>query len=270
MSALDGAEKVVLFVKSQGMIKRGEKVLVAISGGIDSAFTAHSLAKAFEIGLFHIDLGIEGFSEESRKAVEKLAEDLGAPLFIYDLKKEWGLSLPEIAEKLGQSTCSVCGTIKRYYLLYAAAKYGYKVIATGHNLDDIVSFLIYSAGTGQRAALSPITETALGIRKIKPLYYFTEEKIEKYAKNLPYTKASCPFGENAPTKILRRCLKDIETVRPGFRKTLLNFFIGKMDRVKTMPNKCKYCGMPSSGSVCSVCRMRIKLGLPPEKPYNNK
>jgi len=256
----------VLFVKSQGMVKKGERVLVALSGGKDSVFLAYSLAQAFEIGLFHIDLGIGEFSKESREVVEGVAKDLGAPLFIYDLKKEWGLSLPEIARRLSKSPCSVCGTLKRYYSLYTAAKQGYDAVATGHNLDDVVSFLLYGAGTGQRPSLSPTTTTLLGIRKIKPLFYFPEEKIETYAKNLPHTRTSCPFGREAPTKAIRRCLKGIEERVPGFRKALLTFFLKNTPEEETSPNRCKYCGMPSYGNTCSVCKMRIKLGLPPEEP----
>ena len=260
------------------MWKEGSRVMVGVSGGKDSMLTLHVLSairekENIEVAAFHLDLSIPDYSSPSLDTIRKYTEDNDVPLFTYSLSKEWGMSLGEIAETLGRKPCSLCGLLKRYYLLKTAVKEGFDVVATGHNMDDILSFFLYNAATGGKRyfpSLLPKVKTIVGVIKVRPLYYLDENRIRKEVEALqvPYFPGKCPFSSMAPTGKIRKFLQEMEEERPGFKKTLLKFFLDVARQTPAeKPGKCKICGMPSSGEVCSVCKIKMKLGLDPKKLF---
>jgi len=281
-------ERVLGLIMGEKLVKRGDRVMVAVSGGKDSAVAAWILAKhaeelGIDVALLHLDQQIGGYSNPARDAVERLARQLRVPTYIHEWEKEWGMGLGEIAKRLRKAPCSICGTLKRYYQNILPKKLGYNVVATGHNLDDSVGFIINNLITGQTeyiAKLAPmLKETELTVRKIKPLFWIQEWEIRKFAedKGIPFTDARCPFQRTAPTYKIRRAFDEVETQRPGTRKAFVKntMRLAKAADVRateTKPKACKYCGAPTNGEVCAVCRMKIKLGLKPgeiKTPENN-
>jgi tRNA(Ile)-lysidine synthase TilS/MesJ len=82
--------RVLKAIKRYGLIKKGDKVLVAVSGGKDSASLLSALKKAseeldFNIIALHIDLGIGEYSKGNREAVVRLASQLGIKLLVFDV-----------------------------------------------------------------------------------------------------------------------------------------------------------------------------------------
>ena len=72
--------KVKKSIEKYKMLNKDEKILIAVSGGKDGHAAAWVLKKLdYNIELFHINLGIKGFSDESLKAVNELAEKLDVP-----------------------------------------------------------------------------------------------------------------------------------------------------------------------------------------------
>jgi tRNA(Ile)-lysidine synthase TilS/MesJ len=73
--------KVRKLVKQYNLLEPGDRVVVSVSGGKDSATLAKvmdvlSKEIGFEYALLHIDLGLGKYSEKSREASLKLAEIL--------------------------------------------------------------------------------------------------------------------------------------------------------------------------------------------------
>ena len=69
-------------------LNKKEKILVAMSGGKDSSVVAYLLHKlGYNIEGFHINLSMGEYSKRCLNAVEKLCEQLGIRLHIYDIKE---------------------------------------------------------------------------------------------------------------------------------------------------------------------------------------
>ncbi len=271
-------ERVLGLIKGQKLVRHGDKVMVAVSGGKDSAVVAWILAKhakelGIDVALFHISQGIDHYSKPAENAVIELAELLGVPVYIHRWEKEWGTGLPEISKKLRRAPCHICGVLKRYYQNMVPRALGYNVVATGHNLDDSVGFIINNVINGQveyiRRLAPVLPETPLTVRKIKPLFWIQEWEIRRFAmdNNIPFSTASCPFQKMAPTYKIRRAFDEVEVQRQGTRKAFVKNMlkiVGSSKGVaRSAPNRCEICGAPTSGRICAVCKMKMRVGIEP-------
>lgn len=279
-------ERVLGLIRGQRLVKRGDRVMVAVSGGKDSSTTAWILAKHAEdlgikVALLHLYQGIPRYSDNALKDVKKLADKLKVPLYVHHWEDEWGMGLPGIVGRMRKASCYICGILKRYYQNVLPLEMGYNVVATGHNLDDAVGFTINNLITGQFeyiARLSPVLpESELTPRKIKPLFWIQEKEILAFAEenNIPFSRCQCPFQQLAPTYHIRRAFDVVEERRPGTRKAFVKNVMRLVERAKvapeeSKPNKCKYCGAPTRGKICAVCKMKIRLGIKPERPRIQK
>lgn len=261
-------EKVRLYMRSQNMYGRNSNIFSGISGGKDSLALAEVLNYIREkdgvsVTLLHLNFGQKG-SNILEKYVERFADERSLPIHIWRLEDDWGLTFDELSRRTKKNPCSLCSQLLRYYLLYIPWKKGADVVATGHNLDDIASFVLYNVMTGSQRysdGLRPVVKTVVGVLKVKPFFFMKEEKIAEYVKqkNITPVPTGCPSEDEAPTVMLRRVLKEIERKTPGARKNIVKFFLNNKVVESKPPNRCKMCGMPSSGDVCSVCRLRMKV-----------
>ncbi len=252
------------------MFDRGDKALVAVSGGKDSLSLWDALYRlGYNADGFYIDLGIDEYSQKSKIACEKFAQEKGLSLHILELKKEIA-SIPEIREvERNRPACSSCGLLKRYYMNKFAKERGYKVIATGHNLDDESATLlsnVLSWNIDYLARQFPVLSEGDGfVKKVKPLVKFTEKENALYAflSGIEYIEEECPFSEGASSIEYKKILAQMEERSPG---TKLRFYMDFLRRlhpilqsqeVKLRP--CRICGEPTTAEVCSVCRLKERV-----------
>ena len=264
-------------IKAFRMFSRKEKILVAVSGGKDSLTLWQALTSlGYEADGLFICLGIEedSFSLLSRRAVEAMAERLGRPLHIVDMKTELGFTIPDLKKKT-RKYCSMCGTVKRYYLNLLAKRLGYTVIATGHNLDDEASSLLGNLLNWNLKYLAkkyPVLPEEHGfVRKVKPLCRFPAREIRTYAeiRKLPYLSESCPLSEDATRPFYAEMMDELEEKAPG---TKLRFYLDYLRKARPLFAEkkeeflerelitCETCGEPAVSSPCLVCRLKEEFG----------
>ena len=189
---------------------------------------------------------------------------------IFSYKKLFDLTLEESLElrkdqKL--SSCSICGTFRRRALDHAAKSINANVIATGHNLDDILqTFLIntLSGDTTKIGWMDPDTSSNK-LRKIKPLSEIYESEIVFYAftNNLPFQTEPCPHMDEGIRTELREFLNSLESNHSGIKNNMYNSILKISQFVKKANHKeklnCSVCGNECTGNVCSVCKMITRL-----------
>jgi len=261
------------------MIGQGDRVLVAVSGGKDSSAMLSLLAAlsgelGFEVVPFHLDLGIGGYSEASRRAVEELSGMLGLKPLVVSVRDVLGVGVPELARRAGRPVCAVCGVVKRYFLNAAAVVLGFDVVAVGHTADDVSAYVLKAFLTqdwGGLAKTSPVNEAVDGLaaRRVKPLFEVHEKEILAYVLSwgLPFVEKECPYAKLSTLVFdCRRALAVLERRRPGLRLSLIrgvvrdrNIFPRSDEPVKS----CNVCGLISSGEMCSFCKLTARaLGEP--------
>lgn len=171
-----------------------KKALIAISGGIDSAVSAHLLKqKGYNVqGVFFILAN----NKHSQKQAEKISKHLNIPLHILDIRKEFKKTLidsflKELKKGNTPNPCIICNKkIKFNYLVKLAKKLNIKYISTGHYVKIKKKnnfFHLYKAkDKDQSYFLWKLTQKELR-NLILPLSNLKKSEVKKIAKkiNLP-------------------------------------------------------------------------------------
>lgn len=261
-------------VKEFNMFNENDIVGVAVSGGKDSMALIYALRQAYpklKVKALHINLGIPEYSAHCQTKVEALTKSLNVDLHIFDLKSKLGFSIDEFKKTVhGGKICSVCGTIKRHVFEELACSHGVNVLATGHNMNDILAFMFKNFLYGKwdqlvrlKPVLPPLAEAMP--RKVKPLLRSPENENLLYClhNEIPFREKNCPFSSEIKGRKYQKAIEAMVPYNPHFLHQLLNRFleiIPLLEDKLTKPAlmRCKQCGFPSSSEICAYCR-RISL-----------
>ncbi len=258
-------------IKSFRLMKRGEKVLIAVSGGKDSLALWQILENlGYQADGLFIDLGIPNFSTVSMEKSKLLAEKLSRKLFIVKIEDFFNMNLIELARKERREPCAFCGMIKRYIMNKTALDHDYDVIATGHHLDDECSVLLGNVLNWQIEYLKrqgPILNEREGfVRKVKPLALCSEEEISSYAKaaKIDYIDEKCPLSKGATSHFYKSIINQIEEKMPGTKLRFYKEFLKNREKLfgKESPpdlKPCKICGYPTTAGICTFCRLKRRI-----------
>lgn len=244
-------------VRRYRMIRDGESVLAAISGGKDSVAmlsALNSLSKKmnFEVSALYIDLGIGEYSRKSEDSVKSLCREYGIELHTARLE-DYGFTVSDVSGK----TCSVCGNVKRYLMNRFARDNGFDVIATGHCGEDILSNFLKNLYSGniqwsekQKPRLDGYDRM---VTRIRPLYEMSERENMLYvlARNLPFVEDECP---HAPPSTWKEIVYEIERRIPGFRTSVLRNLARERKGGKEVFRYCRICGEITTSEICQFCR----------------
>ena len=262
-------------ISKYNMIQNDELVAVAVSGGKDSLTLLKIMNEMasnhnFRIKAITIDEGIPGYRNEALEIVENFCQNLNVELTTYSYKELFELTLDEaldLRENEKMSSCSICGTLRRRAMEYAAKDIGANVIATGHNLDDTLQTFVInmlSGDTNKVGWMDPDT-SGNSLRKIKPFCEIYESEIVFYAftNNIPFQSEPCPHMNEGIRTEIREFLNSLENQHSGIKNNLYQSIIKVSQIVKNSNQKqkmiCNKCGSECTGTTCSVCKIVLKL-----------
>ncbi|HUF83863.1 MAG TPA: ATP-binding protein, partial [Acidimicrobiia bacterium] len=194
-------EQVRRAVKEHQMLREGDRVLVAVSGGKDSLALWDLLADlGYDADGLYLGLGIGEYSDRSAVAARAYADERGRKLHEVDLSADYGYDIPGAAAATHRAPCGACGLSKRYLFNTVAIERGYNVVATGHNLDDEAAVLLGNVlrwEAGYLGRQHPVLPEAPGfVRKVKPLIRLGEREMAAYCVlgGIEYIVEECPMA----------------------------------------------------------------------------
>jgi uncharacterized protein (TIGR00269 family) len=270
-------EQTQRFIEKYRMFTRGERLLVAVSGGKDSLSLWDVLWRlGYAADGLYIGLGIDGgaaYSSQSQCFAEGFASERGLKLTVVDVAGEYGADIPQVAHRSQRGRgkpCAVCGLSKRHIMNRVARDGGYAALLTGHNLDDEASVLMGNTLNWfgeQLVRQGPLLSAWDGLsRKAKPFCRFYERETAAYAllRGIEYVYDECPFSDGSKLLYYKRILNQLEGDRPGAKLSFyLNFlqakeaglFREKSDQSNLALHACPRCGQPTtSAGLCAFCR----------------
>ncbi len=211
-------EKLHHHLKENLPFLKDSKLLIAVSGGIDSMVMVHLLSKlGFDIKMAHCNFGLrDEESDGDEKFIRNYAQQNNIPLFVTRFNtKQYADD-----EKLSIQLAARQLRYKWFYELMQEDKLDY--LLTAHHLDDsLETFLInLTRGTGLDG-LTGISEQ--NDRIVRPLLPFSRSEIENYARdnNISWREDS----SNASDKYLRNKLRhDVVPVLKSVNASFMDSF----------------------------------------------
>lgn len=265
-------KKAIKTVRKEKMLDKGDKVLVALSGGKDSVTLLEVLNSFRKLNIIDlcavtIDEGIEGYRQEGVDIAIRHAERLGIEHKVVSFKEEFDITLDEMMNSNpSRGSCTYCGVFRRAILNKAARDMNATKIATGHNLDDEVQGIMMNyleGNTDNLTKLGPKTESKSDkfTVKIKPLREIPEHEIGLYviAKDFEVHFAGCPYAQQSFRSEVSALLNDLSKKHPTIKYSTLRGYdkirgvLKEEFKKEYTISRCERCGEPSANRLCRAC-----------------
>lgn len=197
-----------------GMIRHGDRIAVAVSGGKDSLAMLVALSSLrrfypnpFSLEAIMVSLGFPGFDPSP---VADMCAELGVPFHL--VETDIGAVVFDVRKE--KNPCALCSNLRKGALNAEALRLGCDTVALGHNRDDICqSFFMSLFYEGRVHTCAPVTYLdRTGLHTIRPLMFAPEDEIADFAsqRGLPVLKSPCPADGRTKREFVKRFMGEQE------------------------------------------------------------
>jgi tRNA(Ile)-lysidine synthase len=170
-------DQVIEFIDAEHLLQPNDRVLVAVSGGVDSVVLTYLLNElGYQIGIAHANFQLRASeSEADEKFVTDIAHNLKVPVYT----KKFDTEL--YARNAGISTQMAARALRYEWFEALRQQFGFHIIATAHHADDVVETVLlnFTRGTSIRGlhGILPKREHI-----IRPMLTVNKQSIIAFAK----------------------------------------------------------------------------------------
>lgn len=205
------------------MLRDGDRILIGVSGGVDSLVCARVLQawreKApidYQVRAVYVDNGFwqpeMGGTEPAARIAEQLAR-FDLPFFTV---RGWEID--------GRRNCFVCARNRRSQLFELARETGCNKIALGHHKDDLVeTFLLNTFYGGNISTMLPRQDLfGGGLSLIRVLCYLEKNEIVEISRlaGLEPVENYCPVDQDSRRETVRSLLNQVCREIPGAKSSI--------------------------------------------------
>jgi tRNA(Ile)-lysidine synthase len=211
-------EEFLNYIRNNNLFKKQDRLLLAVSGGIDSMVMSHLFIKlGTDIGIAHCNFCLRNNeSDKDEDHVKEFASEYKIPF--YSIR----FSTKEHARKRGISVQMAARELRFEWFERIRIENNFDFVVVAHNLDDKIETLLINLirGTGLTGltGMKPLSN-----RIIRPLLFATRNKIEEYCSDNQII-----FREdksNAETRYTRNKIRHLvipvlKEINPSVKETL--------------------------------------------------
>ncbi len=205
------------YIEQTALFSPEDKILLAISGGVDSMVMASLFhAAGFKFGIAHCNFQLRGeASDADEQLVKKQAREWGVPFHVIQFKTK------EESGKQQKSTELMARELRYQWFAELMQTFDYQFLATGHHLNDSLETLLYNLakGTGIRGLHGiPVKND----KTIRPLSFASRDKIVSYAiaEKIPFREdASNQSLEHNRNLIRHKVIPPLKEINPSLEHT---------------------------------------------------
>jgi tRNA 2-thiocytidine biosynthesis protein TtcA len=206
------------------MIRDGDRVAVALSGGKDSLTLLEALLKLEKRA--PVEFSVCAFTVEQGKFLRPI-EPLGEYLRGRGVAWTYFRDKPSLrlVDEQPDHGCDLCSRYRRRAVYEIARGLGANVIAFGHTADDFCeAFLRNVLFTGRVSALPAVTHSRdKEFRLIRPLLFVNEGVTDRFARSLgaPVVPCGCSQRTGTVRRSLRELFTGLEKEYPHLKENML-------------------------------------------------
>lgn len=204
--------KLKLFVESNNIAIHKSRVLLALSGGVDSVVLAHLLNKlGVQFGVAHCNFKLRGQeADDDEQFVKALAHSWSVDFYVTSF------NTAQVAKSQGVSIQMAARDLRYNWFEKIRKTHKYDFIATAHHKGDVAETVLFNLtkGTGLEG-LHGINPRRGHV--IRPLLFADRKEIELYAKSNAidwredHSNASVKYSRN---KIRHQVIPVLEKINP--------------------------------------------------------
>lgn len=180
-------------INEYNLIKDGDKIAIAISGGKDSLLLAKLFQELKRHGRNNFDLEFVAMDPGYHPHIRKLMEDncsyLNIPVKVFDS------DVFSVADKIAKDyPCYICARMRRGFLYAKARELGCNKLALGHHFNDVIETTllnVFYSGNFKTMLPKLKAENFDDIELIRPMYYIEEQAIIAFIKNSGIFALNC-------------------------------------------------------------------------------
>ena len=207
------------------MLDEGDRILVGVSGGLDSLVlldllnTPMIFLPSFSIMAVNIDLGFDD-TYSDYAILEKYLEKNGFE-YIMDKTDIGPLAHSDYNRK---NPCFLCSRLRKKRIVEIAEENSCNKIAFAHHKDDIIATLLLNMFYAREiSTMVPNQSIFRGkFHIIRPLAYIREKLIKKYAEeqSFPVIENRCPTGKVSKRMYIKNVLDELEKENKDIRENI--------------------------------------------------
>jgi tRNA 2-thiocytidine biosynthesis protein TtcA len=213
-------------IDTYGMIERGARWLVCLSGGKDSYTLLAILHDLKWRGLLPVDLLAcnldQGQPNFPATVLPEFLSKMGVPHRI-EYQDTYSIVVDKVPQ--GRTYCALCSRLRRGNLYRLAREEGCSAVILGHHRDDILETFFMNLFHGGRLATMPpkLVNEEGDLFLFRPLAFVAEADCDSFARAMNYPIIPCDLcgsQEGLQRVQVKKILDDWEVRSPGRRNIM--------------------------------------------------
>ncbi len=209
-----------------GMVERGAKWLVCLSGGKDSYTLLAALVELQWRGLLPIEIVAcnldQGQPNFPATVLREFLERMKVPHRV-EYQDTYSIVVDKVPA--GRTMCALCSRLRRGNLYRIAREEGCTAVVLGHHRDDILETFFLNLFHGSRLATMPpkLVNEEGDLFLYRPLSYVAEVDCEKFASAMNYPIIPCDLcgsQDGLQRQNIKQLLNSWEAKSPGRRQKM--------------------------------------------------
>jgi tRNA 2-thiocytidine biosynthesis protein TtcA len=210
-----------------GMVRPGDKWLIALSGGKDSYGLLAILLDLKWRGMLPVELLACNLDQGQPNFPKHILPEFLTGLGI-EHRIEYKDTYSIVTDKLpvGATYCSLCSRLRRGNLYRIAREEGCTALVLGHHRDDsLETFFMNLFHGGRLAAMPPKLVNDDGdLEVLRPLIYCAEEDLQRFSDAMAFPIIPCDLcgsQDGLQRNVTKTMLSDMERAMPGRKDVMI-------------------------------------------------
>lgn len=214
-------------IEGYGMVRPGDRWLVALSGGKDSYGLLAVLLDLKWRGLLPVELLACNLDQGQPNFPKHILPDFLTANGI-EHRIEYQDTYSVVTEKIpeGRTYCSLCSRLRRGHLYRVAREEGCAALVLGHHREDVLETLFMNLMHGGRLAAMPpkLLNDEGDVTVLRPLAFCAEADLAKFADAMRFPIIPCDLcgsQDGLQRNAMKAMLDEMERKMPGRKDTMI-------------------------------------------------